>query len=96
MRKYTGSVDTPPRSQPGRIIEINQLAAQQAIGDMPPGRQRVQHFHCTACGFAANAERVGAINILRAGRARCACEVSEAARQLQEPTEATQERLRAA
>jgi transposase len=50
-----------------------------------------------ACGFEDNADRVGAINILRAGHARCACEVSDAVdRQQQEPTEAIQEQLRAA
>ena len=35
-------------------------------------------FRCTACGFEDNADLVGAINILRAGHARCACEVSGA------------------
>jgi transposase len=49
-----------------------------------------------ACGFEENADRVGAINILRAGHARCACEVSDADRQQQEPAEAIQEQLRAA
>ncbi len=33
-------------------------------------------FQCVECGFEANADLVGAINILRAGHARCACEVS--------------------
>uniref|UniRef100_UPI001C62D7FD transposase n=1 Tax=Nitrosospira multiformis TaxID=1231 RepID=UPI001C62D7FD len=32
------------------------------------------------CGFEENADAVGAINILRAGHARFACEVSDAAR----------------
>lgn len=35
-------------------------------------------FVCVACGFEENADVVGAINILRAGHARCACEVSGA------------------
>jgi hypothetical protein len=43
-----------------------------------------------------NAERVGAINILRAGHARCACEVRDADRQQQEPAEAIQALLNAA
>jgi putative transposase len=35
-------------------------------------------FACVECGFEENADVVGAINILRAGHARCACEVSDA------------------
>jgi putative transposase len=37
-------------------------------------------FACVGCGFEEHADLVGAINILRAGHARCACEVSEAVR----------------
>lgn len=36
-------------------------------------------FECVECGFGENADVVGAINILRAGHARLACEVSGAA-----------------
>lgn len=39
-------------------------------------RQTQARFACVACGFEENADLVGAINILRAGHARCACEVS--------------------
>jgi putative transposase len=35
-------------------------------------------FQCVRCGHAENADLVGAINVLRAGRARIACEVSSA------------------
>ena len=35
-------------------------------------------FACVACGFEENADLVGAINVLRAGHARLACEVSGA------------------
>ena len=35
-------------------------------------------FECVECGFEENADLVGAINILRAGHARFACEVSGA------------------
>jgi putative transposase len=60
-------------------------------------RQTQARFACVECGFEENADVVGAINILRAGHARFACEVSGAAiRQQQEPTEATQGRLNAA
>jgi hypothetical protein len=45
-------------------------------------------FACVACGFQENADPVGAINILRAGHARLACEVNgEISRQQQEPSE---------
>ena len=41
-------------------------------------RQTQAKFLCVECGFEENADVVGAINILRAGHARCACEVSGA------------------
>jgi putative transposase len=41
-------------------------------------RQTQARFACVACGFKEHADLVGAINILRAGHARCACEVSGA------------------
>ena len=45
-------------------------------------------FACVECGFEENADLVGAINVLRAGYARIACEVNgEVSRQQQEPTE---------
>lgn len=37
-------------------------------------------FACVRCGFEEHADVVGAINVLRAGHARCACEVSDARR----------------
>lgn len=39
-------------------------------------RQTQARFECVDCGFEENADLIGAINILRAGHARCACEVS--------------------
>ncbi|NJD07071.1 MAG: IS200/IS605 family element transposase accessory protein TnpB [Methylococcaceae bacterium] len=39
-------------------------------------RQSQARFECVECGFEENADVVGAINVLRAGHARCACEVS--------------------
>ncbi len=41
-------------------------------------RQSQALFVCVACGFEENADVVGAINVLRAGHARLACEVSDA------------------
>ena len=43
-------------------------------------RQTQARFRCVECGFEAHADVVGAINILRAGHARFACEVSDAGR----------------
>ena len=45
-------------------------------------------FACIECGFEENADLVGAINVLRAGHARLACEVNgKVSRQQQEPSE---------
>ena len=41
-------------------------------------RQTQAKFECVACGFEENADAVGAINVLRAGHARLACEVNGA------------------
>ena len=41
-------------------------------------RQTQARFQCVECGFEENADVVGAINVLRAGHARLACEVSGA------------------
>jgi putative transposase len=41
-------------------------------------RQTQARFACVECGFEENADVVGAINVLRAGHARLACEVSGA------------------
>ena len=60
-------------------------------------RQTQARFACVACGFAENADLVGAINILRAGHARLACgETSPVGASAQEPTEATTQRFAAA
>ncbi|MCO5120337.1 MAG: transposase [Burkholderiaceae bacterium] len=39
-------------------------------------RQTQARFECVGCSFEESADLVGAINVLRAGHARCACEVS--------------------
>jgi putative transposase len=44
-------------------------------------------FCCVVCGYEANADLVGAINVRRAGLARIACQVNDdVSRQQQEPT----------
>jgi putative transposase len=78
----------PPRNTSRRCPQCAAVSAQN--------RPTQARFACIACGFEANADLVGAINILRAGHARCACEVSDADRQQQEPAEAVQEQLHAA
>jgi len=78
----------PPQNTSRRCPQCDHVSAQNRLTQ--------QRFHCIACGFEENADWVGAINILRAGHARCACEVSDADRQQQEPAEAIQEHLRAA
>lgn len=46
-------------------------------GHVSKDNRRTQaRFACVGCGFEAHADLVGAINVLRAGHARCACEVS--------------------
>jgi putative transposase len=50
-----------------------------ACGHVSAENRRTQaKFECVGCGFEENADVVGAINVLRAGHARFACEVSGA------------------
>jgi transposase len=75
----------PPRNTSRRCPQCDHVSAQN--------RPTQQRFHCIACDFEENADRVGAINILRAGHARCACEVSDADR-VRAPVGDAQRRLR--
>jgi len=63
-----------------------------ACGHISKDNRKTQaHFLCVECGYGNNADVVGAINILRAGHARLACEVNHAAGgQQQEPAEVIQ------
>ena len=48
-----------------------------ACGHVSAENRRSQAvFACVSCGHAANADHVGALNVLRAGQARSACQVS--------------------
>ncbi|ANB02066.1 RNA-guided endonuclease TnpB family protein [Ectothiorhodospira sp. BSL-9] len=50
-----------------------------ACGHVSADNRRTQErFACIECGFEENADMVGAINVLRAGHARLACEVNGA------------------
>ncbi len=52
-----------------------------ACGHIHADNRKAQaRFACVQCGFEENADVVGAINVLRAGHARFACEVSGAVR----------------
>lgn len=52
-----------------------------ACGHVSAENRRTQAlFHCVDCAFEGNADMVGAINVLRAGHAQFACEVSDARR----------------
>ena len=50
-------------------------------------RKTQASFACVACGYRANADLVGAINVLRAGRARLACGMSGGVRPLSAGTQ---------
>ena len=61
------------------------LACSHVSGD---NRQSQAEFKCVECGFEANADLVGAVNVLRAGLARLACQANEIGRRQQEPAKA--------
>jgi putative transposase len=65
-------VAVPPRNTSRTCPCCGHVSAQN--------RQTQARFSCVECGFEDNADVVGAINVLRAGHARFACEVSGAVR----------------
>jgi putative transposase len=68
----------------GNLIAVppqNTSRTCPCCGHVSADNRRTQaRFECVECGLTENADVVGAINILRAGHARFACEVSDAAR----------------
>ncbi|WP_445004467.1 helix-turn-helix domain-containing protein [Halomonas mongoliensis] len=62
----------PPHHTSRTCPECGHVAAENR-----PSQAR---FACVECGYKANADHVAAINVLRAGHARLACEVSGAVR----------------
>src|SRR5690554_6636768 len=62
----------PPRNTSRTCPECGHVAAENR-----PSQARSA---CIECGFTANADHVAAMNVLRAGHARLACEVSGAVR----------------
>ena len=81
-RKGGHLVAVPPRDTSRTCPSCGHVAKEN--------RRSQAAFQCVNCGFEAHADVVGAINILRAGHARFACEVNDVGRQQQEPTEVTQ------
>ena len=76
-----GCLITVPAHNTSRTCPACRFVSQ----DNRPSQEK---FLCVECGFAENADLVGAINILRAGLARLACQANEAIRRQQEPSEA--------
>ncbi len=70
--------------QGGRLIAVPPMNTSRSCphcGHVSADNRRTQsRFACVTCKFEEHADVVGAINILRAGHARCACEVSGAVR----------------
>jgi putative transposase len=63
-------VSVPPKNTSRRCPCCDHVSGEN--------RKTQEIFLCQQCGFTANADEVGAINILRAGYARLACEVNGA------------------
>ena len=76
-------VAVPPQNTSRKCPECQHTAAEN--------RKRQAKFVCVECGFSANADYVGAVNIKEAGLALLACSEPspEARASWQEPTEAT-------
>jgi putative transposase len=67
----------------GHLIAVppqNSSRTCPACGRVSKDNRRTQaRFECVECGFEDNADVVGAINVLRAGHARLACQANDAA-----------------
>lgn len=61
-------VAVPPKNTSRTCPECGHVSAEN--------RKSQAHFECVSCGHEANADVVGAINVLRDGQARLACEVN--------------------
>ena len=70
----------------GRLIKVDPRNTSRTCPQCglvsAENRKTQASFACVACGYRANADLVGAINVLRAGRARLACDMSGAVRPL--------------
>jgi putative transposase len=75
----------------GHVIAVSAMYTSQTCPSClhvsKNNRKTQADFACVKCGYASNADFVGAVNILRAGHARLACEVNPDVKdQQQEPT----------
>lgn len=97
--EFRRQLDYKLRYSGGQLIAVpakNTSRTCPVCGHIAKENRRTQaQFACEACGYEEHADVVGAINILRAGHARIACEVSGVPdRQQQEPNEATWQQTR--
>ena len=78
----------------GRLIKVDPKNTSRTCpqcGSVSGENRKTQaSFACIACGYRANADLVGAINVLRAGRARLACDMRGAVRPLSAGTQRDQ------
>ena len=76
----------------GRLIKVDPRNTSRTCPQCglvsAENRKTQASFACVACGYRANADLVGAINVLRAGRARLACGMSGAVRNPKRPAAA--------
>ena len=75
----------------GRLIKVDPRNTSRTCPQCglvsAENRKTQASFACVACGYRANADLVGAINVLRAGRVRLACGMSGAVRPLSAGTQ---------
>jgi putative transposase len=71
-------VTVPPQNTSRTCPACSCVAAENRLSQA--------EFRCKDCGFEENADKVGAINILRAGLAQLACQANEDTRRQQEPS----------
>lgn len=82
--EFRRQLDYKIQWQGGWLIAVPPRNTSQTCpdcGHISGANRRTQAlFKCVTCGYENNADHVGAINVLRAGHARLACEVSGAVR----------------
>ena len=80
--EFRRQLDYKLQWQGGYLVAVppqNTSRTCSSCGHVSADNRKTQaKFECVECGFEENADLVGAINVLRAGHARCACEVSDA------------------
>ena len=68
----------------GQLVKVNPINTSRTcpvcLHISKDNRKSQSNFTCVQCGYTKHANWVGALNILRAGRAQLACEVNDAVR----------------